>query len=543
MGAEFHGELRTALVPELTVVSADLNATRSFDLFAKSHTIRFLVSGVPVWVKLKFTLEAEVVYDLSATATMSTGVRQNVDVTFGVDYVKNRSPKLQWNPSVNCYPLEIVPFTYYINGSATASATLTPQIDLRVYSLAGVYANVDPTVEINGQATVVNNQVTSANWNFTANADLNIGMSVIGQDNENLPALPPFNLFHKEWSSVYPPPGQLTIRTQPRRSQEVVVGSSASFSVDASSAQPISYQWYNNGAQMNGKTASTLTLNNVNLYHTGDYSVKLTSGGQTLWSSTATLTVRTPSTPAGLVWIPAGSFTMGSPTSEALRGSGETQHTVTLTKGFYLGKYEVTQGEYLGVVGSNPSYFPGDLMRPVEQVSWNDATNYCGLLTQADRAAGRIPSNWRYRLPTEAEWEYACRAGTTTAFHFGSAIHGGMANFYSYYEYDAAIGNIYVASPVGYLGRTTTVGSYAVNAFGLYDMHGNVWEWCQDWSGTYPGGSVVDPGGPDSGSYRVLRGGGWGLDGYGCRSACPGDGNPAYRGRVVGFRVVLASGQ
>ena len=159
----------------------------------------------------------------------------------------------------------------------------------------------------------------------------------------------------------------------------------------------------------------------------------------------------------GMVWIPPGTFVMGSPASEAERDSDEVQHTVTLTKGFYMGKYAVTQGQYLAVVGNNPSYFQTedyngnpispDLNRPVEQVSWNDATNYCALLTQSDRAAGRVPSTWGYRLPTEAEREYACRAGTTTAFHFGSAIHGGMANFYDYYEYDAAIGDIYVANP------------------------------------------------------------------------------------------------
>jgi formylglycine-generating enzyme required for sulfatase activity len=250
-----------------------------------------------------------------------------------------------------------------------------------------------------------------------------------------------------------------------------------------------------------------------------------------------------PNPPAGMVWIPAGSFTMGSPTSEALRSSVEVQHTVTLTRGFYIGRYEVTQGQYLAVVGNNPSHFPGDLNHPVEMGSWHDATNYCARLTQSDRAAGRIPSTWGYRLPTEAEWEYACRAGTTTAFHFGSAIRGGMANFYSNYEYDAAIGQTDVSSPVGYLGRTTTVGSYAANAFGLYDMHGNVWEWCQDWRGSYPSGTVVDPTGPISGSLRVGRGGGWGNNGWDCRSAFRGGSIPTNGDSRIGFRVVLASGQ
>jgi formylglycine-generating enzyme required for sulfatase activity len=257
-----------------------------------------------------------------------------------------------------------------------------------------------------------------------------------------------------------------------------------------------------------------------------------------------------------MVWIPPGTFVMGSPASEAERYSDETQHTVSLTQGFYMGKYAVTQGEYLALMGSNPSLcttqdwngnpIPPDLNRPVERVSWDDAMNYCVHLAQQEQAAGRLPVGWVYRLPTESEWEYACRAGTTTAFNFGSAIHGGMANFYDYHEYDASIGEIYVANPaVPRLPRTTTVGSYQPNAWGLYDMHGNVWEWCRDWYDTYPTGSVTDPQGPPSGAGagRVVRGGDWGADGGYCRSAFRFDVTPSFRGGDVGFRVVLAPGQ
>lgn len=247
-----------------------------------------------------------------------------------------------------------------------------------------------------------------------------------------------------------------------------------------------------------------------------------------------------PNPPSGMAFIPAGSFTMGSPVSEPVRFPNEqVQHTVTLTNGFYLGKYPVTQGQYLAVVGSNPSYFQTidengnpispDLNRPVEQVSWNDATNYCARLTQSDRVAGRIPSTWAYRLPTEAERECACRAGTTTAFHFGSAIHGGMANFDGRYEYDATTyyGEIIITNSPVWLQRTTTVGSYAPNAYGLYDMHGNVMDWCQDWYGV----------------ARVARGGSWGGDGRVCRSAFRLGVDPTSRVNYLGFRVVLAPSQ
>jgi len=250
-----------------------------------------------------------------------------------------------------------------------------------------------------------------------------------------------------------------------------------------------------------------------------------------------------------MVWIAPGTFVMGSPSSEVLRQADETQHPVTLTQGFFMNKYLVTQGQYLSVVNTNPSYFTTnngyslDLNRPVERVSWNDATNFCGRFTTQQRVAGRIPTNWVYRLPTESEWEYTCRAGTTNAFNFGKAIHGGMANFYDYYEYDSSVGDVYVANPaVPYLVRTSTVGSYSANAWGLYDMHGNLWDWCRDWYGDYPQGSVTDPQGPPTGSARVLRGGSWSDYGRDCRAAVRAVSYPTQTNILIGFRVVLAGG-
>ena len=245
-----------------------------------------------------------------------------------------------------------------------------------------------------------------------------------------------------------------------------------------------------------------------------------------------------------LIDIPAGTFVMGSPATEAERFDCEGPQTVvTISHCFKMGQFTVTQGQYKSIVGNNPSYFSGISNRPVEQVSWNDATNYCFQLTRLEQQAGFLPAGWGYRLPTEAEWEYACRAGTTTAFHYGAALRSGMANFNGHYEYDAMLGTTLKTSGI-LAGTSVAVGAYAPNAWGLYDMHGNVWEWCLDgWSSNLPGGSVTNPLRPASGSDRAIRGGGWYDNATFCRSAFRLRSSASYRGNDTGFRVVLAPSQ
>jgi formylglycine-generating enzyme required for sulfatase activity/serine/threonine protein kinase len=228
-----------------------------------------------------------------------------------------------------------------------------------------------------------------------------------------------------------------------------------------------------------------------------------------------------------MVWIAPGSFMMGSPESEDNYQGDETQHQVTLTKGYWLGKYEVTQGQWQAVMGSNPSNFRNaGSNAPVEQVSWDDAQEFCRKLTEKERAARRLPAGYEYALPTEAQWEYACRAGTTGAY----AGNGNLDSMGWFTDNSSS--------------TTHPVGQKQPNAWGLYDMHGNVWEWCSDRYGDYPSGSVIDPTGAASGTLRVLRGGGWFNDARICRSAYrPPGGGPALRSVIFGFRLSLRSVQ
>jgi uncharacterized protein (TIGR02996 family) len=221
-------------------------------------------------------------------------------------------------------------------------------------------------------------------------------------------------------------------------------------------------------------------------------------------------------------WVPAGTFLMGSPESEAGRFDNETQHNVTLTKGFYMGIYTVTQEQWQAVMGDNPSHFKGEQQMPVETVSWKDCQRFIKKLRKQDKKP--------YHLPTEAEWEYGCRGGTTTPFHFGETISTDQGNYNGNETYGNGKKGVYRQ-------KTTRVGIFTANAWGIHDMHGNVWEWCQDWFGDYTENDVVDPKGPDAGQFRVLRGGSWYISPVSCRSPFRDWGEPGGRDGSVGFRL------
>ena len=272
------------------------------------------------------------------------------------------------------------------------------------------------------------------------------------------------------------------------------------------------------------------------------YPVRFAAAGPDLASDTC----RT--TELWLKLVLPGTFTMGSPTNELGRYSDETQHAVTLTRPFYMGVFEMTQKQYTLVMGSNPSHYKGDT-RPVECVSYNDirgtslganwpahaqvdATSFLGKI--------RARTALNFDLPTETQWEYACRAGTTTALNNGrdllSTGQDAAMDEVGRYKYNRNDGK-------GGYSSNAKVGSYVPNAWGLYDMHGNVWEWCLDWYGSYVTGAVTDPVGSASGSDRVPRGGGYYYYARNCRSASRIFINPSDRYNVIGFRLCCSAGQ
>jgi len=216
-----------------------------------------------------------------------------------------------------------------------------------------------------------------------------------------------------------------------------------------------------------------------------------------------------------MVLIKAGSFT-------------RMRQRITLTSDFWIGRFEVTQGEYSSAMGKNPSHFQGDTNCPVEKISYFGALEYCAHVSQRERDAGRLPLAYEYRLPTEAEWEYACRAGST--------------NFYSFGD-DAGVADRYAWTLDNSEAKTHPVGQKLPNAWGLYDMHGNVWEWCQDWFTNFPHQDLQDPRGPAEGKFKVFRGGSWTHPVELARAANRFMMSPSNGIYFVGFRLALSQHQ
>ena len=314
----------------------------------------------------------------------------------------------------------------------------------------------------------------------------------------------------------------------PQNREKVYTGQSVTLSADAE-GKYLTYQWLLNGQEISGATNKEFTISDANATsHNGNYSVRISNDFGHVSTTSVQLDVNdtqliheadlNESVAMEMIWVEPGTFSMGQD------GVATPVHEVTLTNGFYLGKYEVTQAQYEAVMTGNtdslsatPSNWPNNANRPVEKVSWDDIQKFLTRLNAQE--AGNIPAGWAYVLPTEAQWEYACRAGTTTAYSWGVDINSSDANYNS---------NI---------GQTADVGQYSANPWGFFDMDGNVWECTADWYATYSSGAQTDPEGPASGSARANRGGSWNSPGTYLRSAHRRSVTPSFYYSDIGFRV------
>jgi len=296
------------------------------------------------------------------------------------------------------------------------------------------------------------------------------------------------------------------------------------------SGQPWSVQEVQYATSLGG-TNQWVTLTNIALGNTPYVLVDTNAPPRgARFYQTVTLAATGPD-PARWAWINPGTFLMGSPITEYDRSPDESPQTeVTFTNGFWMERFEVTQWEYTAVVGTNYSINQSDTNQPVENVSWYDASNYCALLTSQEQTAGRLPAGYVYRLATEAEWEYAYRAGTTNRFPFGDDPNYTILPSYSWFSTNGIDTNLF----------THVVGQLRPNPWGIYDQGGNVWEWCADYYDPYPGGSVTNPVNPPFSTNGVVMRGGSGFYPHDvCRCAARNFNPPDFQSHGIGIRVVL----
>ncbi len=291
--AQVAGDLEISCVPLIQVTGAYSDSLEA-ELWTWTHWIWTAAGFVPVGIELQASITAEATVSTEASAELTAGFRQNADMGVAGRFVRDATPEVTWDRWFNVDPFEKVPFTYTLNGEGSASLALIPKIDARLYGAAGLYLNTDPRIEISGSVTMIDDELTEADWTLGAYADINAGLSVIGAKIGSLPCLPPFRVFTKKWDVCYekePDPSAPPIINAHPKSQNAKIGDPVSFSVAASANGVLSYQWYHNGKLLPGQTHQTLRFRRIGVGHQGSYQVRVSSQGLSTHSSSATLTV------------------------------------------------------------------------------------------------------------------------------------------------------------------------------------------------------------------------------------------------------------
>jgi formylglycine-generating enzyme required for sulfatase activity len=438
-------------------------------------------------------------------------------------------------------PLHVAPYALSASYTRTAAELISAQLGESISSQASASgmseSNLTKRISLLAANASDTGQVTTATMDPTLLNDLNRT-----RETEDIAD---GNITSEKLSSTlleYLKPKLISSPSLPTESGGIIYsGQSLTLSVEVE-GRNLSYQWQKNGVDLPGEINETLQIADADAtLDDGNYSVSVSNDFGNVTSATLTLDINTSKigSPFGdifyvksadnmeLLWVQPGTFEMGSPLTEDNRSNDETQRNVTISNGFYLGRFEVSQHEYFKVMNSNtddlfarPSFDQDDSSKPVESVSWNDINStFLPLLNKLESDNGNLPNGWTYSLPTEAEWEFSCRAGTSTSYSYGDSSSTDDANYNG--------------------SSTKVIGFYNSNAWGFYDMHGNVEEWVSDWYGDYNTSSLIDPVGPIDGTKKVYRGGRYSSDTANIRSANRGSLENNFNNRRIGFRLAL----
>ena len=551
----------------------------STNIYSATKRFYALIGGWPVWFDAIFDLSAGYTAHLEGSADYTNGVIGAKEYLYGNRWDITNG----WSTFSQTPPLELSYLgpRWTVQGSANLHLYVQPKLSLLVYSAVGMSYDLQPYDDL-----VATAQINPNLFSLALYAGMTGNMSVdLAAWEDTWPALPSFTydivprtLLWQTNNYSSPP----AVTAQPL-DQWVTAGNTATFTVQASGPSPVTYRWQKNGLWLSddnhitGTHGSTLVIVNCSSNDIGKYQAIVSNPNGSIASQEVTLTVSPANIISGMSLIPAGSFTMG----DSLDGDANALplHSVYVSA-FYMDRYEVSKAlwddVYLWATNHGYSFTSGSFglgkaaNHPVHTVSWYDVVKWCNARSEKENKvpayytdvglsvryrSGQVAAyvNWNngYRLPTEAEWEKAARGGSSgQRFPWGNTINQSQANYTGYplsgggYAYDVnpTAGN-HPTFATGVAPYTSPVGYFAPNGYGLYEMSGNVWEWCWDWYGTYSSSSQTDPRGPVGGSYRVFRGGGWVGIAFDCRSASHGIRDPADRSFYIGFRSVLPPGQ